>query len=274
MAGRDGVTFLHRDWRRTVGTHRVTERRIRRRAPAAPASATLAGVALLQPQELQSGSAVHTQRTEVTEATVTAVPVPRLRPPGTFAGDVSTIGQGLLEWSRRLPSRGPAGTLDVEVGHLWYEQRGVDPDVMATALRQRCRAGQRLRPPGGDVPPNACQVIGDQLAGRSTNAVVDTVTGRAHVVVTMADERGRPVAPVDLTWRGRGPLGYLESDRLCNAPDGELNRYDRSGVRWRDLRVEGTVDGGRPARVWGVDLTVFRERQTFDPSSPSCTPGR
>jgi hypothetical protein len=268
VTGTAGAPFLARDLVRTVGTRHETLRTSERHGRVTAATGTLGGVALVQRPALTVDAYVRTTRNGTEVTTVPAAAVPRLDPPGTRDGDAVTVGEAAVAWSRRLPSLGPRGTLDVEVGRLRWEQRDTVPGpVEAEVQRQRCRAGQRLRPPAGPVPANPCAVLGARFGARSADAIADVRTGRLHAVVDLPRRGGRPPARVDLTWHGSRPLGVLEVDRYRGSADQAWFRLERSGVRWADLRVTGTIGGRAPNRWWAAGFDAWRQVRTREPAT-------
>jgi hypothetical protein len=256
VAGMHGEgPFTTRRWRRTVGTHREAghARAWLYRSPELM-TGTFGGRPLVQAQDAGHAPSMSVTATTVATTTVPAVPVPVMRPPGTVKDDTVTVGKGWVNWARRL-GRGPGGTVDVEAGLVIYERRSGPVTVVARALRQRCAPGQRLRPVAGPVPDDACRPIGSPVELSSGNAAVDVPHARLHVVADLPAAGGWPAARVDATWRGRVPLGVREVEIV---PEWGA-RHERSGVRWRHLTASATV-GGRPARVWDPNFTVFRER--------------
>jgi hypothetical protein len=268
LTGSVGAPFRARDLVRTIGTRHETRRSLERHGPVAAVTGTLGGVALERPPAPADDDYVRTTRDAAEVTTVPAVPVPRLDPPGTRDGDAVTVGEAAVAWSRRLPSLGPRGTLDVEVGRLWWQQRDAVPGMVeAEVQRQRCRPGQRLRPPAGALPANPCAVLGAKFGAWSHRAIADVRTGRLHAVVDLPRSGGRPAARVDLTWRGYRPLGLLETDRYRGSAEQNWFRLDRSGIDWADVRVTGTIGGKAPNRLWAADFDAWRQVRTREPAT-------
>jgi len=261
-----GESFVSHEWRHAVGTAREQGRTVATDFfYAVLDGGTLGGVALYQDEAWLSSSGMRVRTSTVRTGTGPAVAIPDLPPPGTQDGEWSTFGSALATWLRRLPSAGPAGTRDVEVGQVSYDAGNAGGPAGGHRSRQRCEPGERVVLNNVPPPRRPCDIVESFGATDNATADLDVAAGRVRVGFDLQSVPDGPFARVTFAWQGKRPVGYHDVD--VRRPDavGSVQTSTREGIRWLRLDADGTV-GGRPVdRVLDLDFTVYRQKSEMAP---------
>ena len=261
--------FVSHEWDHAVGVTRERGRTVAADFLYARLDAgTLGGLALYQDADWLPWSGMRVRTSTVRKGVGPAVAIPDLPPPGTEDGEWSTYANAGATWLRHLPSAGPAGTRDVEVGEAGYEVSPGGFGGPAGGFRdvQRCEPGERVVLNNVPQPRRPCEIVDIQGGTDNASADLDLAAGRVGVEFDFVSEApGGPNTHVTFAWQGAHAVDYHLVDVRRYDAVASVETFTREGVRWRRLDADGTV-GGRPVdQVLGLDFTVYRQKREMAP---------